>query len=226
VRIHKTGDDSNGVRLRNEMLQDEHLSLPALGLLVRLLTQGDDFPGNADELSREARRSRGDRRGEGRRATRGLFAELERHGYLVRRRVRDAQGLFKTVLDVYDTPQPMTQAPTPGRHPVPHYPRGAYLYRHWDADGRLLYVGIAERPTARERQHETSSPWMTFQVEMTVEPFGSRADAEAAEAEAIRTEQPLFNVAGNESPAARRGLVEYLVKHGRTDLLAPAVCRG
>jgi hypothetical protein len=100
------------------------------------------------------------------------------------------------------------------------------LYRHWDADGRLLYVGIAQRPTARKRQHEVSSPWMAFQVEMTVEPFGSRTDAEAAEAEAIRTEQPLFNVAGNESPGARRRLVEYLVKHGRTDLLAPAVSRG
>lgn len=225
MRIHKSEDDENGVRLRNEMLQDEQLSLAALGLLVRLLTQGDEYPGNADDLSREARRSRGDRRGEGRRATRGLFAELERHGYLVRRRIRDAQGLFKTVLDVYDTPQPTTSAPAPGRHPVPHYPRGEYLYRHWDADGRLLYVGIAKRPMARERQHEASSPWMVFQAEMTVEPFGSRADAEAAEAEAIRTEEPLFNVAGNESPGARRRLVEYLVKHGRTDLLAPVISR-
>lgn len=34
-----------------------------------------------------------------------------------------------------------------------------YTYRHYDAEGRLLYVGIARDTQRRAMQHATASPW-------------------------------------------------------------------
>lgn len=227
MKIHKTGTDEDGVRFRNELLQDQRITFAARGLLMQLLIKPDGWQGTADDIARERREIRGSsKKGEGREAVRALFTELEHAGYLVRRRVRNAQGLLETVIEVYDRPQPGSSETTTDRPPRPRCERGEYLYRHWDPDGRLLYVGVASRPAARQRRHEASSSWMVFQAEMTVEPFPSRAEAEAAESEAIRAEQPLFNVAGNESPEAQQRLVDYLIEHGRTDLLSPAVSRG
>lgn len=258
LKIHRstTSSDSTGIPVGT--LQDQRLSYSARGLLLELLSGPDTQNVNADELSRQARRARGDRYGEGRGAMRAAFAELERHGYLIRRRTKDSQGLFTTRLDLYDTPrnQDSDTLGTPGREPaesggprldegspgnlpcirVPRspepevedgrYPRGHYLYRHWDHAGRLLYVGVTDRPRHRARRHAKNSPWMVFQARMTVEPYSSRAAAEEAETQAIANDQPLFNVAGNETMAARQRLEEYLAACGRSDLLAPAVSRG
>lgn len=144
MRIHRYATDQDGFRYRNEMLQDERLSWAARGLLVELLSKPDGWHSNADEIAREARRSRGDKAGEGRAAIRALFAELERYGYMTRQKTHDAQGRMTTVLEVYDTPQhEEVDAATVRKASSPRYPRGDYLYRHWDNDGRLLYVGIA-----------------------------------------------------------------------------------
>lgn len=100
------------------------------------------------------------------------------------------------------------------------------LYRYWDADDRLLYVGISGRLSHRERDHIKASSWMDFAVRSAIERYPSRFQAEDAERRAIATESPLFNSKHNESPEAVRRLVEYLVERGRADLLAPAVSRG
>jgi hypothetical protein len=69
------------------------------------------------------------------------------------------------------------------------------LYRLSDGRGRLLYVGItcnlAQRFTAHARRG-----WWPLVAERRVEWFDSRDDAEFAEAVAIRSEDPLFNIAG------------------------------
>ena len=67
---------------------------------------------------------------------------------------------------------------------------------------------------------------MDFAVRSTIERFPSRDAALEAEETAIKAEHPLFNHQHNNTPEARRRLVEYLVSHGRFDLLAPAVSRG
>ena len=71
----------------------------------------------------------------------------------------------------------------------------ATLYRHFDVDGRLLYVGVALGPVARLQQHASQSSWVKDIAQMTVERFPSRAAAEQAERHAIRLEQPVHNVA-------------------------------
>jgi hypothetical protein len=226
VRIHRSASDHDGPRYRNELLQDDRLSLAGLGLLVKLLNKPDGWSSTADDISREARQHRGEKYGEGRKAIRTLFAELERCGYLVRKRTHDAQGRFVTLLEIHDTPQPVVIVPEPPNTAASEYPRGEYLYRHWDTDGRLLYVGIAANPGQRERRHAKSSRWMEFQAEMTVERFETRREAEDAEAVAIANEQPIFNMAANDTLEARERLTAYLTEQGRTDLLAPAASRG
>lgn len=84
------------------------------------------------------------------------------------------------------------------------------LYRHFDCDGRLLYVGIAADPEARRKQHQRTSRWARLSDEMTVEWFGTRAEAEASERDAIASERPIFNTthAGRE---AKERAIDYLL---------------
>ena len=100
------------------------------------------------------------------------------------------------------------------------------LYRWYDADDLLLYIGITNDPHVRQSSHAKKSSWADFAVRGTIERYSSRPDAEAAEKFAIESERPLFNHQHNDTPEARQRLVAYLVEHGRMDLLAPAVSRG
>lgn len=69
------------------------------------------------------------------------------------------------------------------------------LYRHFDADQVLLYVGISLRPIQRLAQHEGASHWFQNIARIEIEKFPSRSDALQAEAEAIWRERPKHNVA-------------------------------
>ncbi|WP_343038773.1 GIY-YIG nuclease family protein [Pseudoxanthomonas kalamensis] len=69
----------------------------------------------------------------------------------------------------------------------------AQLYRHWDKDGRLLYVGIACNFVNRLAQHRNDSAWFPLIANVTIQHFDSREEAAAAEVHAIRTELPIFN---------------------------------
>mgnify|MGYP001049083207 CR=1 FL=1 len=70
------------------------------------------------------------------------------------------------------------------------------LYRFFDAQGVLLYVGIAKDPAVRERQHAQHSTWHAHARSRTIEWFEDRESALAAERAAIRDEAPVFNVVG------------------------------
>lgn len=223
MRIHNSPPDDQFTALPNAMLRDERLSYMARGVLAEILSRPDGWAANADTLSRLAKQHRAGMSSEGRRAIRAAFAELEELGYMVRTMTRGERGRFATDLLVYDTPGHRSDVPANMRL---HRPQAAYLYRQWDKDDRLLYIGITRSIRQRERGHAKSSRWMELVVRTTTERHQSRGAAEVAEVAAIAAEQPLFNVAGNETPEAHRRLVEYLVAHGRTDLLAPAVSRG
>lgn len=69
---------------------------------------------------------------------------------------------------------------------------GAYLYRIYDEDDTLLYVGVTERLRTRLRSHARGLPGAH---RATFTRYGSRVDAEAAECAAITAEHPLLNVA-------------------------------
>lgn len=73
---------------------------------------------------------------------------------------------------------------------------GYVVYRAFDAADRLLYVGCTNDVEARMKSHAASSPWFVYMDRFTTEPFGSRAEAEAAEARAIGEEHPRWNLVG------------------------------
>jgi hypothetical protein len=67
------------------------------------------------------------------------------------------------------------------------------LYRWFDAEDRLLYVGITNDIGRRTDRHAYLQPWWTNVARSTVEWFPSRPEALAAEARAIRDEYPTYN---------------------------------
>ena len=70
------------------------------------------------------------------------------------------------------------------------------LYRMYDEDGALLYVGISFSAASRAAQHRKAQPWWPQMSRIDVEQFDSRDEALVAETTAIREEIPLYNVAG------------------------------
>lgn len=70
------------------------------------------------------------------------------------------------------------------------------LYRHFGAEGELLYVGISKSAAARLAQHHRTAHWFDGITNVTIEHFPSRQAALEAERRAIREERPLFNKSG------------------------------
>jgi hypothetical protein len=81
----------------------------------------------------------------------------------------------------------------------------AYLYRHFDAEGVLLYVGISIDVGRRTGDHAKHSAWFDRVARIDVETFDSRDAAIDAERRAIINECPLFNVHHNGKAAASSG---------------------
>jgi hypothetical protein len=67
------------------------------------------------------------------------------------------------------------------------------LYRHFDAGGVLLYVGVALSPTYRLSQHRDNSHWFDKIACVEIEQFADRQAALSAERHAIVAENPLHN---------------------------------
>jgi hypothetical protein len=78
------------------------------------------------------------------------------------------------------------------------------LYRHYDADELLLYVGISLDAFSRLRQHQSATGWTSKAVTMRTVTYPSRTEALEAEARAIAEENPLWNIAGVPRPADER----------------------
>lgn len=83
----------------------------------------------------------------------------------------------------------------------PKSPERTALYRLYDAEDDLLYVGITVSPCRRWREHKRDrrDTWWPRVARRTVEWFDSRPDARRAEVQAIRLEAPEFNVLHSES---------------------------
>jgi predicted GIY-YIG superfamily endonuclease len=67
------------------------------------------------------------------------------------------------------------------------------LYRLYDADDVLLYVGITKNTVQRWSQHSKTKPWWRKVAKREVTWFDSRPDALLAEHRAIVAEHPLHN---------------------------------
>lgn len=83
------------------------------------------------------------------------------------------------------------------RQALPHT-----VYRIYDRESRLLYVGMALYVHIRLATHRNSQPWFDMVARVETEQHPDRDAAAVAEASAIRDESPIFNVLGKRS---RRG---------------------
>lgn len=113
-----------------------------------------------------------------------------------------------------------------------------YLYRCYDADGLLLYIGCTSNVSRRIAAHRSgagqavASRWLSsaFMVRHeVVGPFAGREAGRDAERLAIHLEQPLFNYQerANAEHAAwmtRAAVARYLVERDRLDLALETVC--
>jgi predicted GIY-YIG superfamily endonuclease len=72
----------------------------------------------------------------------------------------------------------------------------AAVYRAYDADRVLLYVGVSKNFGGRWLQHAREKSWWSEVKTQTIEWFEDEPSAYAAETEAIRDENPAYNIAG------------------------------
>jgi transcriptional regulator with XRE-family HTH domain len=70
----------------------------------------------------------------------------------------------------------------------------AAVYRHFAADGTLLYVGASHDPTRRLYEHKCRTDWAGEVARTIVDWFDSREAALEAERKAIRSERPAHNL--------------------------------
>lgn len=71
--------------------------------------------------------------------------------------------------------------------------RQTCLYRYFDADGVLLYVGISVSALVRLRRHKREAAWFDKAATIKIERFRNRWNAAVAEYLAIKNEKPLHN---------------------------------
>lgn len=78
----------------------------------------------------------------------------------------------------------------------PYAPASVAVYRLFNLDGALLYIGITDNPKRRFAQHAQDKGWWYLVVRWVVEWYPNRDAALAEEARAIREEVPAYNIAG------------------------------
>ncbi len=71
------------------------------------------------------------------------------------------------------------------------------LYRCFDSDGRLLYIGVSLSAIARLKEHQCQSEWFVNIARVEIETLPDRASALCAEKDAIAGESPQFNIMHN-----------------------------
>ena len=67
------------------------------------------------------------------------------------------------------------------------------MYRFFDGQGRLLYIGATSCFPRRLREHARDKPWWDDVARIDIEHFSSLKAAQTAEVEAIKSEKPLYN---------------------------------
>lgn len=80
------------------------------------------------------------------------------------------------------------------------FPTLHQLYRWWDAQDNLLYIGRSINAFVRAAGHRGNADWYADAVKMTVETVGNHYKLCKAEARAIATEHPKYNVQNRVRP--------------------------
>lgn len=91
---------------------------------------------------------------------------------------------FVTQFTMHERSEPKREAMTD---------RQTDLYRHFNKDGDLLYVGISFRAIIRQSAHANAAPWWNEVTTITVERLPNREKALVAEKAAVENENPRYN---------------------------------
>ena len=78
------------------------------------------------------------------------------------------------------------------------------LYRHFNSEGALLYVGISVNAINRTRQHSKVSKWYGEISTITIQHYLNREEAIEAEGIAVKLEGPLYNIRLKPKPERHR----------------------
>jgi excinuclease UvrABC nuclease subunit len=81
----------------------------------------------------------------------------------------------------------------------------ADLYRMYDTDGQLLYIGQSISLAERLGQHRAGSAFWSAVRTITVEPHPNVSAARLAEAKAIQAERPVHNRTHSARPGGQWG---------------------
>lgn len=100
------------------------------------------------------------------------------------------------------------------------------LYRFYDIDGRLLYVGISLNAAMRAAQHRAEKSWWPDVARMDVERHSDRATALEAERQAIVDERPRHNVVHAKSLSSADRWPDALWVIGRGPYASISRCNG
>lgn len=95
-----------------------------------------------------------------------------------------------------------------------------YLYRAFDRNNRLLYVGISGKWSERLHQHERESKWMERTDYVKIERFDTRDEVAEAEKRAVVDEKPIYNKQYNqewESPQNHFQKLKRWLSEGASD---------
>ena len=79
----------------------------------------------------------------------------------------------------------------------------AAVYRLYDAEGQLLYVGMTGNLGVRYAEHRRDKPWWSEVARRSATWYPSRKEALAVERLAIRDEGPKYNKRGAEDEAEK-----------------------
>ena len=80
---------------------------------------------------------------------------------------------------------------------IKYYTELHQLYRYYDEDDLLLYVGITSNTEARHRSHAKDKHWMHWSARSEYVVYDSREQLVEAERQTIFDEKPLYNVVHN-----------------------------
>jgi hypothetical protein len=86
------------------------------------------------------------------------------------------------------------------------------LYRFYDHEGALLYVGISKAAINRWSQHGGDKAWWDDVETTTVEHFETRELADAAETRAIQSEGPRYNIAKRWTRRPAQAVIRLLAR--------------
>jgi hypothetical protein len=88
------------------------------------------------------------------------------------------------------------------------------VYRFYDSDNALIYVGITNNPVKRWALHAYQKSWWGDVTLREVEWFSTREEAEVVESEQINAHRPKWNMDGGEPVRGKPGLTSGHLQKG------------